>query len=282
MNAYSIDESPSFREAEKRWLPYARLVRNVPSRDDRSLLLHLSGLEWIDSDKRETLFEDEFENLSSLFQEKEDYFAKRKRFTHVSEILRQDLEATANNIGHKGSKKISEQAARLWESREKFLQEKLQDLDKSLTVVQERLHVIRAKYAQVSVLIKRFRRNGTPIPNEPDPDLVKGKNGLYIVLLAILSAGAAVAGLSFEMPVNALSYVASGLSAIFVLTLLPSWKLQAAAKHSHKRSKIKDSLEYLKRENNDLIRRMQENQAAYDDLQREISITKEELEYNYV
>lgn len=278
----SIEESPSFREAEQRWLPYARLVRNVPSHADRSRLYLLSGLEWIDEDKSETLFQENADEISKLLSEKECYFAGRKRFTHVSGVLRQDLKTTADNISHDGSKEIHQRAARMWESRETYLKDHLESLNKSLTGVQERLHVIQAKHTQVTILIKRFQKNGTLIPNEPDPQLVRGKNSLYISLLMLLGVGSAVSGISLEMPISALAFVASGLAAISALALIPGWKLQAAAKRSHKRAQIKDSPEYLKRGNNELILRMQKNQTAYDHLQREISIAKEELEYNYV
>ena len=120
------------------------------------------------------------------------------------------------------------------------------------------------------------------MPNEPDPELVGGKNGLYISLLMFLAFGATASGLSLEMPISALAFVVSGAASIFSLALVPGWKLQAAAKRSHKRAQIKNSPEYLKRENNELILRMQKNQTAYDHLQREISMAKEELEYNYV
>lgn len=278
----SIEESPNFREAEKRWLPYARLVRNVPSHADRSRLYLLSGLEWIDGDMHDALFGENAEEISILLREKECYFAGRKRFTHVSGILRQDLKTTADNLCHQGSHAIYQRAAKIWEDRETYLQDKLQDLGNSLAVLQERLHVIHAKHAQLTVLIKRFQKNGTPIPNEPDPRLVRGKNGLFIALLALLAVGSALSGVSLKMPISLLAFVTSGAAAISALALVPGWRLQAAAKRSHKRAQIKDSPEYLKRENNELIRRMQENQTAYDDLQREIAIAKEELEYNYV
>ncbi len=278
----SIEESPRFREAEQRWLPYARLVRNVPSHADRARLYQLSRLEWIDGDKRETLFKEQAEDISNLINERDCYFATRKRFTHISGILIQDLCLTAKNIDHQGAREIYQRAAEFWETRETYLRDKLQDLSKSLMAVQERFHVIQARYTQVSVLIKRFQKNGTPIPNEPDPELVGGKNGLYISFLMFLAIGATASGLSLEMPISALAFVVSGAASIFSLALVPGWKLQAAAKRSHKRAQVKDSPEYLKRENNELIRRMQENQTAYDDLQREISMAKEELEYNYV
>ena len=278
----SIEESRRFREAEQRWLPYARLVRNVPSHADRSSLYLLSGLEWIDGDKHKTLFGQNAEDITNLLNEKKCYFAERKRFTRISGVLRRDLETTAGNIGHGGSKDIDQRAAKIWETREAYLQDKLEVLGKSLALVQERLHVIQTKYTQVSVLIKRFQKNGTPIPNEPEPKLVRGKNSLYLTLLTLIATGTAATGLSLEMPASVLAFVASGAAAVSSLALVPGWRLQAAAKRSHKRSQIKDSPEYLKRENNELIRRMQENQTAYDDLQREISMAKEELEYHYV
>ncbi|MEC7906792.1 MAG: hypothetical protein VYC82_06170 [Verrucomicrobiota bacterium] len=278
----SIEESPRFREAEQRWLPYARLVRNVPSHADRARLYQLSGLEWIDGDKRETLFKEKAEDISNLINERDCYFSTRKRFTHVSGILIQDLYITAKNIDHQGAREIYQRAAGFWETRETCLRDNLQDLSKSLMAVQERFHVIQARCKQVSGLIKRFQKNGTPIPNEPDPELVGGKNGLYISLLMFLAIGATASGLSLEMPNSALAFVVSGAASIFSLALVPGWKLQAAAKRSHKRAQIKNSPEYLKRENNELILRMQKNQTAYDHLQREISMAKEELEYNYV
>ena len=278
----SIEESPRFREAEQRWLPYARLVRNVPSHADRARLYQLSGLEWIDGDKRETLFKEKAEDISNLINERDCYFSTRKRFIHVSGILIQDLYITAKNIDHQGAREIYQRAAGFWETRETCLRDNLQDLSKSLMAVQERFHVIQARCKQVSGLIKRFQKNGTPIPNEPDPELVGGKNGLYISLLMFLAIGATASGLSLEMPNSALAFVVSGAASIFFLALVPGWKLQAAAKRSHKRAQIKNSPEYLKRENNELILRMQKNQTAYDHLQREISMAKEELEYNYV
>jgi len=278
----SIEESPNFREAEQRWLPYARLVRNVPSHADRSRLYLLSGLEWIDGDRHDALFGENTEEISALLREKECYFAARKRFTHVSGVLGQDLKTTANNLCHQGSHAIYQRAARIWEDRETYLQNKLQDLGNSLTVLLERLHVIQAQHTQVTILIKRFKKNGTLIPNEPDPQLVRGKNGLYISLLVLLAVGSMLAGVSLETPISLLAFVASGVATISALALAPGWRLQAAAKRYHKLAQIKGSPEYLKRKNNELIRRMQENQTAYDGLQREIAIAKEELEYNYV
>lgn len=278
----SIEESPRFREAEQRWLPYARLVRNVPSHADRARLYQLSGLEWIDGDKCETLFTEKAEDISNLINERDCYFSTRKRYTHVSGILIQDLYITAKNIDHQGAREIYQRAAGFWETRETYLRNNLQDLSNSLMAVQERFHVIQARCKQVSALIKRFQKNGTPMPNEPDPELVGGKNGLYFSLLMFLAIGATASGLSLEMPISALAFVVSGAASIFSLALVPGWKLQAAAKRSHKRAQIKNSPEYLKRENNELILRMQKNQTAYDHLQREISMAKEELEYNYV
>ena len=226
----SIEESTRFREAEQRWLPYARLVRNVPSHADRARLYHLSRLEWIDGDKCETLFKEQVEDISNLINKRDCYFATRKRFTHVSGIIIQDLDLTAKNIDHQGSIEIYRRAAGIWKTRETYLQDKLQDLGKSLTIVREPLHVIQSKYTQLSVLIKRFQKNGTPIPNEPDPELVRGKNGLYISLLMLLAIGATASGLSLEMPISTLAFVVSGTASIFSLALVPAWKLQAAAK----------------------------------------------------
>ena len=145
-------------------------------------------------------------------------------------ILLQELDLTAKNIDHQGSIEIYRRAAGIWKTRETYLQDKLQDLGKSLTIVREPLHVIQSKYTQLSVLIKRFQKNGTPIPNEPDPELVRGKNGLYISLLMLLAIGATASGLSLEMPISTLAFVVSGTASIFSLALVPAWKLQAAAK----------------------------------------------------
>ncbi len=278
----SISESDSFRDAEKRWLPYARLIRNVPSKEDRSTLYLLSGLRWIESESCNALFGERSQEISNFLETKDSYFARRKKYTHISERIRQDLFDTATNLSHEGITSISEKASSLWEQRQQWLQQQLEDLDRSLKVAQERLQTLQGKHSQVSILLKRFQKNGTPVPNAPDKKLVDGKNGAYIGLIGFVSVIAILFGITQPSPIDAIAYFASFIGIVSSLALVPGWKLQRAAKASSKRAKIKNSPEYLKKENADLIHKIQENETAFDDLSRNIAITKEDLEYAYV
>ncbi len=278
----SITESAAFRSAEERWLPYARLVHNVPSHSDRSRLYSLSGLRWIENDFCAGLFKENAESVSKFIDTRDSYFAKRQKYTHLSDRIRSDLFTTATHLNHPGVTSIVDTAKAIWEQRQTWLNERLEDLDRSLKVVEERLHVSRAKHSQVAILLKRFQKNGTPVPKAPDAKLENGKNGLYIGLLAAFAVGVVSISASQAAPLNAIGYFAGFIAVIASITLVPGWRLQQAAKESKRRAKIKNSPEYLKKENADLIQQIQENESAFDELSRDIALTKEDLKYAYI
>jgi len=151
-----------------------------------------------------------------------------------------------------------------------------------LKLVQERLQNLQGRHSQVSILLKRFQANGTPVHSAPAKGLENGKNGIYMSLLISFSCIAAIYGASQESPLNVVGFLGAFASFLVSLFLIPGWKLQRAAKESVKRSKIKNSPEYLRKENADLIQQIQENESAYDELGREITIAKEDLNFEYV
>jgi len=278
----SIGQSPDFQSAEKRWLSYARLLQSVPDFSDRSLLYYISGLKWIDTDRYEELFESQAKRVSTFIEANEALFSKQKKYAHVSRRIKDDLIATATNLGHEGVRSVKLRAESLWEQRKKWLDERIEDLDKSLKVIQERLQVLQTKHSQVTILLKRFQSNGTPVPAAPAKGLENGKNGLYMGLLTTLAVPLAVIGFTQESPLNVLCFLGTFGALVACLALIPGYKLQRAAKEAVKRSKIKNSPEYLRKENADLIQQIQENETAFDELSREIAIAKEDLKYAYV
>ncbi len=278
----SIRESSEFRSAENRWLPYARLLRNVPDSSDRSNLYYVAGMKWIDGDRYKDLFEERAEYLSNFIEANDALFAKRKMYAHVSQRIQNDLLFTAENLRHKGITRVKPRVESIWKQRQEWLSERIEDLQKSAKLVQERLQTLQGKHSQVSILLKRFQANGTPVPSSPAKGLENGKNGLYMSLLILFSVVSAIIGIYQESPLNVVGFFGSFSSLIASLFLIPGWKLQRSAKESVKRSKIKNSPEYLRKENSDLIQQIQENESAYDELSREIAIAKEDLNFEYV
>ena len=278
----SISESSEFRFAESRWLPYARLLRNAPNLSDRSKLYYVAGLKWIDGDRYKDLFEERAEDVSNFIEGNDNLFAKRKKYVHISKRIQSDLLATAKNLKHRGVEVIKPRVEFIWRQRQESLGERIEDLEKSLKLVRERLQDLQKSYSQVSILLKRFQANGTPVPSTPAKGLEKGKNGIYMSLLISFSCIAAIYGTSQEPPLNVVGFLGAFASIVVSLFLIPGWQLQRAAKESVKRSKVKNSPEYLRKENADLIQQIQENESAYDELRREITIAKEELNFEYV
>ena len=278
----SISESSEFRSAESRWLPYARLLRNVPNLSDRSKLYYVAGLKWIDGDRYKDLFEENAEYVSDFIETNDNLFAKQKKYAHTSQRIQSDLLATAKNLRHQGIEVIKPRVEVIWKQRQEWLTERIEDLEKSLKLVQERLQNLQGRHSQVSILLKRFQANGTPVPSAPAKGLENGKNGIYMSLLISFSCISAIYGASQESPLNVVGFLGAFASFLVSLFLIPGWKLQRAAKESVKRSKIKNSPEYLRKENADLIQQIQENESAYDELGREITIAKEDLNFEYV
>jgi len=278
----SISESSEFRSAESRWLPYARLLRNVPNLSDRSKLYYVAGLKWIDGDRYKDLFEENAEYVSDFIETNDNLFAKQKKHAHTSQRIQSDLLATAKNLRHQGIEVIKPRVEVIWKQRQEWLTERIEDLEKSLKLVQERLQNLQGRHSQVSILLKRFQANGTPVHSAPAKGLENGKNGIYMSLLISFSCIAAIYGASQESPLNVVGFLGAFASFLVSLFLIPGWKLQRAAKESVKRSKIKNSPEYLRKENADLIQQIQENESAYDELGREITIAKEDLNFEYV
>ncbi len=278
----SISESSEFRSAESRWLPYARLLRNVPNLSDRSKLYYVAGLKWIDGDRYKDLFEENAEYVSDFIETNDNLFAKKKKHAHTSQRIQSDLLATAKNLRHQGIEVIKPRVEVIWKQRQEWLTERIEDLEKSLKLVQERLQNLQGRHSQVSILLKRFQANGTPVHSAPAKGLENGKNGIYMSLLISFSCIAAIYGASQESPLNVVGFLGAFASFLVSLFLIPGWKLQRAAKESVKRSKIKNSPEYLRKENADLIQQIQENESAYDELGREITIAKEDLNFEYV
>lgn len=278
----AINENADFRSAIKRWLPYARLLRNVPSESNRLKLYQVAGLNWIDSEKYDELFEEQSSEVSEFIDTNDIYFSKRKKYAHVSQRIQQDLLETATNLRYPGTTTVNMRAKTLWNHRQNWLNERIEDLEKSLRVVQERLQVLHGKHSQVSILLKRTQSNGSPPPSVPAKGLENGKNGIYIALLVIFSIVSAILGFSKETPLNTICFLGAFISFSASLTLIPGWKLQRSARESIKRSKIKNSPEFLRKENAELISQIQENESAFDELSREISIAREDLEFAYI
>ncbi len=279
----AAESSNAFRESEKRWLPYARLVRNAPAKSARAKLFLLAGLNWIDDELCQSLFGEKSKKVLDFIEKDEVFFAKRKKYARISERIREDLRATASNMEHIGISSISEQAKFLWDRNRNSLSQKIDDLQQSLKTADERLQALQSRHSQVNSLIKQHRGSG--IPTYDASTLVtanSNSHGKLIFLLSALAITFFAAGFWFEAPLNIVGTISGIVSFIICLFLLPKWKRQRVARATAKRATVKNSPEYLRKENLDLIQQINACETAHDDLQREVSLAKEELKYSYV
>lgn len=124
---------PKFETYAKAWQPMGRFTRNIPSRNDRSKLLLLAGLHWIDTELCTALFKDQASKILPFITESSTVFNHQRNRYSLSERYRSDLQKAAHSLAHPGMGVVFKKANKLWEERTLTLNNQIADIEAKVT-----------------------------------------------------------------------------------------------------------------------------------------------------
>lgn len=279
----AIDENEEFANYARRWLPYARLARSAPSKSDRAKLYLLASLNWIEPKICQSLFGDNAEKVARFLETKSQYFAKRLQRVRASDRIREYLKATAANMGHPGISSLQSRAKSLWEQRKETLVLAVEDLERSLVALEERMGKLESRYSQLTIQLKGAELEKPPALNAQAIAAAEASNhGKMLVLLLAISAICYLVGSATSDGISLASKIAAGLSLGLSLLFVPGWRKQQIARSIKARAKVKGSPENLRKKSVELAHQIQSGENAREELQRNLAQTKDDLLYCYV
>ncbi|MBK1875751.1 hypothetical protein [Pelagicoccus mobilis] len=150
------------------WGPMARVTHLVPNRTERSKLLLLSGLYWIDQTFCQKLFGEQATKISPFItQENSPHFNRKQERYRISERLLPDLQKAATRLEHPGVNVVKKKAEQIWEKRLEELKTSLAELDSKSEHIQTELRSNGSKQKEIHTQIRiQERASGTKtIPN---------------------------------------------------------------------------------------------------------------------
>ena len=279
----AVDDNQAMTNYSRRWLPYARLTRAAPSKSDRAKLYLLASLNWIEPNICQSLFGENAEKVSRFLETKSQYFAKRPQRVRASDRFREYLRATASNMGHTGIASLQARAQSLWNERKEGLAQAIEDLERSLVALDERMRKLESKHSQLSIQLKGAELEKPPALNAQAIAAAEASNhGKMLALLLGLAALCYLIGAAAGDGIGLAAKIAAGLSLGLSLLFVPGWRKQQIARSMKARAKIKGSPENLRKESVELAHQIQSGENAREELQRNLAQTKEDLLYSYV
>lgn len=129
---HRFHNNAKFIEYWKKWAPMGRLIRNVPSRTNRSKLLLLAGLMWIDDSLCKSLFGEQAGKVIPFIIEENTIFNRVRERYRVSDRIRPELQRSALQLNHPGVGAVLRKATSLWESKREELEELCDDIEEQI------------------------------------------------------------------------------------------------------------------------------------------------------
>jgi len=152
------DELKAF---SKTWTPMARITHTVPNRTERSKLLLLSGVFWIDEPFCKSLFGEQAQKITPFIADPTSKFFNRKQDRYrISERLRSDLQRSAERLGHPGMGVVQKKAAQIWEKRCEALKRSLEEMESESEEIRGELHSHTSKQKEIHTQIRLQERDG--------------------------------------------------------------------------------------------------------------------------
>lgn len=156
------------KEFTKAWMPMAHVTHVAPNRTDRSKLLLLSGIHWIDTAFCSKLFGEQSGKIIPFFTaDAELYFNRKQERYRISERLRSELQKAATSLGHPGMGVVRKKATLIWEKHLEELNEKLQNLDSRTEQLQGQLRNQTSKQKEILAQLRIHERSVKDSSNPP-------------------------------------------------------------------------------------------------------------------
>lgn len=160
------DELVTYRRA---WAPMARISHCVPNRTDRSKLLLLSGIHWIDESFCQKLFGNQSAKIIPFITNANSpYFNRKRERYRISERLRPALQKTAQRLGHPGMGVVRNKALQIWKNRQQELRDSLSALEARAEEIQSKLKSQTSKQKEIHAQIRILER-ADPSTDTPSP-----------------------------------------------------------------------------------------------------------------
>ncbi|MDQ8200040.1 hypothetical protein QEH56_17885 [Pelagicoccus enzymogenes] len=157
---------PKFQSCAKAWRPAGRLSRNVPSRNERSKLLLLAGLLWIDTQLCNALFKDQANKILPFVTDSKSIFKRKQNRYCISSHLRDDLLKTALSMEHPGVGIVFKKASKLWEERKTEIESQISQIESQIEdrgqELKELSHKQTETIAQIRIQDRATNESDTP------------------------------------------------------------------------------------------------------------------------
>lgn len=267
----------AFQPFKDRFLPYGRFARNVPSKASRLKLLMLSPLNWIDHECCAALFENQAAKVEEFLEKEPRLFIRREGRFRVSERIRDDLQAVADNMGSAAAAAIREKAAELWAVKRERLEKEIEEMERTIKETMDEVHRISRKQNETEAYLRVMEKKARATHSSVRQDGEKPYGAIAITLF-VAAIGLFVAGQSNEYPGN-LGFLIGSIAALCSgLGLLPSWSKQRKARLGAG----SPSSVHLRQENVELSRQHQSMEGELADLQRAHKAKQRLLQFSYV
>ncbi|MDQ8201526.1 hypothetical protein [Pelagicoccus sp. SDUM812003] len=272
-------DNQAFASRLPEWNAYGKFRYNVPSKAKRSKILLLSGLLWIDEAFSNQLFANQSDKVLSFIKDNPTFFNRNQDRYRVSERIREHLQKTATRMGHLGMGAIAKKADALWSKRKQEIEQRMVELGAKLETAQSEVNALVRKQKETSAQL-RIQNRETPT-NSAASSVSHRKRGPLIAALTLLSA-AFFAISAFATAPYDVALIGGGLIPLSIaLILAPKW-LQARKAHAAGISTSFEDGADLKQQSHDLSHRVNEQEAAIDELKSQLSRAKDELRFSYV
>ncbi|MDQ8186186.1 hypothetical protein [Pelagicoccus sp. SDUM812002] len=147
-------EIPKFQAYAKAWHPMGRIIRNVPSRTDRSKLLLLCGLEWIDEPLCSALFKDQADKILPFVTDSKTIFNHQGNQYCITKRFLPDLRKAALDLKHPGVGVVFKKASTLWLEKLASIEEQRTHVEAQIEQCEHELHELSRKQAETIAQIR--------------------------------------------------------------------------------------------------------------------------------
>lgn len=147
------------KEFTQAWAPMAHLTHCVPNRTDRSKLLLLSGIQWMDTAFCSKLFGEQSDKVIPFITDSSSgHFNRKQERYRISERFRPELQKAAEKLGHPGMGVVRKKAVLIWEKRLDQLSETLADLNARTNELQSQLRSKTSKQKEILAQLRIHER----------------------------------------------------------------------------------------------------------------------------
>lgn len=151
-------ESEAFLELADKALPLAKLQFLAPSKNDRSKLLLLSPLEWIDAEVCEQIFGEKSDKISHFVSNSAALFARKLDKYRLSDRVRDDLQETAELSQHPGIAVVAKKATKLWEAQAQALTQSIEEFEAKVDTLESEIATFTRKQSEFTAQVRIQQR----------------------------------------------------------------------------------------------------------------------------